>query len=153
MASTLRYKQDIAMEMEAIIQAWGAGQLPIGWGGDGNQTFPGQQDIDKPYLLDQLQKIASDFSTASSRARIRLQGLISSVPPYGNERVIRRLMYVVSIQNRDAAISEINTVIQEINSGALALNDTEHYPYPGGYGGGYGGYYGGTTPGYGTYPG
>ena len=67
---------------------------------------------------------------------LNTEGLVSSIPPYGNERLIRRLMYVISIRNRDVAVSELNTVVQEINSGALVLNDTEQYP---GYGGGYGG--------------
>ena len=50
LASNLRYKDDIAREMDGIITDFEAGNLPLSWGGDGNQTFPGQQDIDKDFL-------------------------------------------------------------------------------------------------------
>lgn len=152
LAASLRNKDQISAEVNGIITDWSAGQLSIGWGGNGNQTFPGQQDIDKGFLLQQLNQVIADFPTNSGHARIRLQGLMASIPPMGNERLIRRLMYASSIQDRQVAVNELSSVVQEINAGTLVLNDTTHM-MPG-YGGGYPGYYGGTpgygTPGYGT---
>ena len=84
LASNLRYKDDISREMDGIITDFEAGNLPISWGGDGNQTFPGQQDIDKDFLLGQLAQIAQDFGGSSSRARVD-SGLMASIPPHGNQ--------------------------------------------------------------------
>ena len=148
LASTLRNKQDITREVNSIMTDWSAGNLAIAYGGDGNQTFNGQQDIDKGFLVNQIQQIIQDFGGSSSRARQRLNGLIASIPPRGNERLVRRMMYVVSIRNNGVAQTELSSVLSEINDGSLVLNDTEQYQGGGGYGGGYGGYYGGNGGGY-----
>ncbi|MCO4783610.1 MAG: hypothetical protein KC646_14890 [Candidatus Cloacimonetes bacterium] len=144
LASTLRNKEDITREITSINADWSAGNLSIAYGGDGNQTFNGQQDIDKAFLTNQIQQIIQDFGGSSSRARQRLNGLIASIPPRGNERLVRRMMYVVSIRNNGTAQTELSSVLAEINDGSLVLNDTEQYQGGGGYGGGYGGYYGGN---------
>lgn len=151
LAANLRNKEQISMEVNGILTDWSNGQLSIGWGGNGNQTFPGQQDIDKGFLLQQLNQIIMDFPGNSSNARVRLQGLIASVPPTGNERLIRRLMYASSIQDRTVAANELSGIVQEINSGSLVLNDTTHMmPGYGTYPGYYGGQPGYGMPGYGT---
>jgi hypothetical protein len=127
LAIRLGYKSSLTAEVQGLYNDWKAGKMRLGWESGANQSYDGQDDISKEYILGQLNSVIGDLNGGKqNRARQRLMGLQSAIPPRGNERLVRRIYYASTVSRPSQMTSEVNVLIQEIQSGSLILNDTEN---------------------------
>jgi hypothetical protein len=130
LAMSIQYKSSLTNEVNSILADWQAGKMRLGWESGANQSYQGQDDISKSYIIGQLQTALSDLNNnQQNRGRQRLWGLVSAIPPLGNERLIRRVQYAGTVSSPSQMRAEIESIMSEINSGTLILNDTENNPY------------------------
>lgn len=141
LAIRLGYKSSLKNEMQTLYDDWRGGKMRLGWESGANQSYNGQDDISKEYIVNQLNLVIADLNNNNqNRGRQRLYGLQSAIPPLGNDRLVRRVYYAATVNKPSQMKSEVQTLIQEINSGSIVLNDTENNPYNYYYG------YGTTNP-------
>ena len=96
LAIRLGYKSSLNSEVQGLFNDWKAGKMRLGWESGSNQSYQGQDDISKEYILAQLGAVLADLNGGNqNRARQRLMGLQSAVPPMGNDRLIRRIYYEI----------------------------------------------------------
>jgi hypothetical protein len=135
-AAQLGYKSSLASEINSIYNSWRAGNLRVGWEASSNQSYSGQDDISKSYIVGELNSVMQELSgNQQNRGRQRLWALVQAIPPMGNDRLIRRIQYAGSVTKPSQMRSEVQSIISEINSGSLILNDTENSAYNFYYGG------------------
>lgn len=133
----LGYRSTLTQEVNQLYTDFKAGKLRVGWESGSNQSFQGQDDISKEYVVAQLNSALQDLaSNQQNRGRQRLQALVQAIPPLGNDRLVRRVYYAAGISTPSQMRSEVQAMIQEINAGTLVLNDTVNNPYNFYYGGG-----------------
>lgn len=127
LAIRLGYKSSLTSEVQGLFNDWKAGKMRLGWESGSNQSYQGQDDISKDYVVAQLNAVLADLSGGNqNRARQRLMGLQSAIPPLGNDRLVRRIYYASTVNRPSQMKSEVEALKQEIQSGALILNDTEN---------------------------
>lgn len=130
LAMSIQYKSSLTNEVNAILKEWQAGKMRLGWESGANQSYQGQDDISKSYVIDQLQTALADLNqNQQNRGRQRLVGLVGAIPPLGNERLVRRIQYAGTVSSPSQMRTEIQAIMTEINSGTLVLNDTENNAY------------------------
>ena len=141
LAIRLGYKSSLKNEIQTLYNDWKGGKMRLGWESGANQSYNGQDDISKEYVISQLNLVIADLNgNNQNRGRQRLYGLQSAIPPMGNDRLVRRVYYAASVNRPSQMKSEVQNLIQEIQSGSIVLNDTENNPYNYYYG------YGTTNP-------
>lgn len=141
LAIRLGYKSSLKNEIQTLYNDWKGGKMRLGWESGANQSYNGQDDISKEYVISQLNLVIADLNgNNQNRGRQRLYGLQSAIPPMGNDRLVRRVYYAASVNRPSQMKSEVQNLINEIQSGSIVLNDTENNPYNYYYG------YGTTNP-------
>jgi len=136
LVASLGYRSSLTQEVNQLYSDFKAGNLRVGWESGSNQSFNGQDDISKDYVVAQLNSALADLnSSQQNRGRQRLQALVQAIPPLGNDRLIRRVYYAAGISTPSQMKSEIQSIVSEINAGTLVLNDTVNNPHNFYYGG------------------
>ena len=137
LAIRLGYKSSLKQEIQTLYDDWRSGGMRLGWESGANQSYNGQDDISEEYVISQLNLVIADINNSNqNRGRQRLYGLQSAIPPMGNDRLVRRVYYAASVNRPSQMKSEVQSLIEEISSGSIVLNDTENNPYNYYYGSG-----------------
>lgn len=123
----LGYKSSLKSEINAIYGSFKQGGMRLGWESAANQSYQGQDDLSKQYIIGQFNAVMADLNAGQqNRGRQRLMALQNAIPPQGNERLVRRVYYASTVNKPSQMKAEVQTIISEINAGSLVLNDTEN---------------------------